>query len=153
MTNGDTLLLDLEAQMQDIGLTRMANKLDEAYRSPDFLTKDRLDLISDILAPEYQDRTTKRLNNRLRTARLIGTPCDISKCVDSNTRSYTPTGAPAMLSSLKFIEDGLNVCILGASDSGKTYCELFKKVTLNALRASKRLLPHRSSCRCSGRLP
>ena len=121
MTNGDTLLLDLEAQMQDIGLTRMANKLDEAYRSPDFLTKDRLDLISDILAPEYQDRTTKRLNNRLRTARLIGTPCDISKCVDSNTRSYTPTGAPAMLSSLKFIEDGLNVCILGASDSGKTY--------------------------------
>ena len=32
-------------------------------------------------------------------------------------------------------------------------CELFKKVTLNALRASKRLLPHRSSCRCSGRLP
>ena len=32
-------------------------------------------------------------------------------------------------------------------------CELFKKVTLNVLRASKRSLPHRSSCRCSGRLP
>lgn len=100
MTNGDTLLLDLEAQMQDIGLTRMANKLDEAYRSPDFLTKGKLDLILDIQAPEYQDRTTKRLNNRLRTARLIGPPCDISKCVDSNTRSYTPAGAPAMLPSL-----------------------------------------------------
>ena len=26
-----------------------------------------------------------------------------------------------ILSSLQFIEDGLNVCILGASDSGKTY--------------------------------
>ena len=28
---------------------------------------------------------------------------------------------PMILSSLQFIEDGLNVCILGASDSGKTY--------------------------------
>lgn len=121
MTNGETALLDIEAQMQDIGLSLMARKLDEAYRSPDFLEKDKLDLISDILAPEYQDRTTKRLNNRLRNAKLIGTPCDISKCVDSNTRQYTPSGSPELLSSLKFIEDGLNVCILGASDSGKTY--------------------------------
>lgn len=121
MTNGETVLLDIEAQMQDIGLSLMAKRLDEAYRSPDFLEKDKLDLISDILAPEFQDRTTKRLNNRLRNAKLIGTPCDISKCVDSAARQYTPTGAPELLSSLKFIEDGLNVCILGASDSGKTY--------------------------------
>ena len=28
---------------------------------------------------------------------------------------------PTMLSSLQFIKDGMNVCILGASDSGKTY--------------------------------
>ena len=28
---------------------------------------------------------------------------------------------PELLSSLQFIDDGLNVCILGASDSGKTY--------------------------------
>lgn len=121
MTNGESILLELEAQMQDIGLTLMASRLDQAYRSPDYLSKDKLDLISDILAPEYQDRTTKRLNNRLRNAKLIGTPCDISKCVDTNERKYTPEGAPQLLSSLKFIEDGLNVCILGASDSGKTY--------------------------------
>lgn len=121
MTNGEITLLDIEAQMQDIGLTLMARRLDEVYRSPDFLEKDKLDLISDILAPEFQDRTTKRLNNRLRNAKLIGTPCDISNCVDSTARQYTPTGSPELLSSLKFIEDGLNVCILGASDSGKTY--------------------------------
>ena len=57
----------------------------------------------------------------MKTAKLIGTPCDISKCTDSSTRQYTPAGSPQILSSLKFIEDGLNVCILGASDSGKTY--------------------------------
>ena len=57
----------------------------------------------------------------MKTAKLIGTPCDIRKYTDSSTRQYTPAGSPRILSSLKFIEDGLNVCILGASDSGKTY--------------------------------
>ena len=42
-------------------------------------------------------------------------------CVDSTIRRYEPHGMPMILSSLQFIEDGLNVCILGASDSGKTY--------------------------------
>ena len=115
MTTGDALLLDIEAQMQDIGLPLMARKLDQIYRSPDYLTHDKLSLISDILAPEYQDKTSKRLNNRMKTAKLIGTPCDISKCTDSSTRQYTPAGSPQILSSLKFIEDGLNVCILGAA--------------------------------------
>lgn len=121
MTTGDALLLDIEAQMQDIGLPLMARKLDQIYRFPDYLTRDKLSLISDILAPEYQDKTSKRLNNRMKTAKLIGTPCDIRKCTDSSTRQYTPAGSPRILSSLKFIEDGLNVCILGASDSGKMY--------------------------------
>lgn len=59
MNNGETILLDLEAQMHDIGLTLMAKKLDEIYRSPKYLGMDKLDLVSEILAPEYQDRTTK----------------------------------------------------------------------------------------------
>ena len=59
MTTGDALLLDIEAQMQDIGLSLMAKKLDQIYRSPDYLTRDKLSLISDILAPEYQDKTSK----------------------------------------------------------------------------------------------
>ena len=53
MNNGETTLLDLEAQMQDIGLAFMAKKLDEIYRSPNYLGMDKLDLVSEILAPEY----------------------------------------------------------------------------------------------------
>ena len=52
MNNGETTLLDLEAQMQDIGLAFMAKKLDEIYRSPSYLGMDKLDLVSEILAPE-----------------------------------------------------------------------------------------------------
>ena len=82
---------------------------------------DKLDFLSELLAPEFKDKVTKTINNRLRTARLIGTPCEIDSCVDSTKRRYVPTGLPGILSSMQFIRDGLNVCILGASDSGKTY--------------------------------
>ena len=121
MTTGTELLQTLEAQLNEIGLSIMALKLDEIYNSPDYLKMDKLDLISAILLPEYQDKITKRIDNRLRSAHLIGTPCDIESCVDSPERHYEPQGSLAILASLKFIENGLNVCILGPSDSGKTY--------------------------------
>ena len=121
MRKGDDLLLDLEEQMQTIKLPLMALKLDELYRSPKYLNMDKLDFLSELLAPEYRDKVTKTINNRLRIAHIIGTPCEINSCKDTNQRSYEPHGAPKTLSSLRFIEDGQNVCILGASDSGKTY--------------------------------
>ena len=73
---------------------------------------DRLEMVSSLLKPEYEYKTTKRFNNRLWTAHMIGTPCDISQCRDSSQRRYEPTDAPKVLSTLQFIEDGLNVCIL-----------------------------------------
>ena len=121
MKTGNSLVIDLEDQMNTIGLPLMALKLDELYRSANFLTMDRLEMLSVLLEPEYADKTTKRLNNRLRNAHLVGTPCDISKCRDSSQRHYEPTDAHKVLSTLQFIEDGLNVCILGPSDSGKTF--------------------------------
>lgn len=121
MTKSNSLVMDLAEQMNTIGLPLMALKLDEIYRSAEFLTIDRLDMISQLLEPEYRDKITKRVNNRLRNARLIGTPCDITLCKDSVQRHYEPVDAPRILSSLQFIEDGLNVCILGPSDSGKTF--------------------------------
>ena len=121
MIKGEDLLLDLEEQMQTIKLPLMALKLDEIYRSPDYLHMDKLDFLSALLAPEFKDKVTKTINNRLRTAHIIGTPCEIASCRDSKRRQYEPTGAPKTLSSLRFVEEGQNVCILGASDSGKTY--------------------------------
>ncbi len=121
MTNGEDIVLDLVEQMNTIKLPLMALKLDELFRSPDYLHMDKLDFLSALLAPEFKDKITKTINNRLRTAHIIGTPCEITSCKDTKHRRYEPTGAPKLLSSLRFIEDGQNVCILGASDSGKTY--------------------------------
>ena len=121
MINGEDIVLDLVEQMNTIKLPLMALKLDELFRSPDYLHMDKLDFLSALLAPEFKDKVTKTINNRLRTAHIIGTPCEITSCKDSKQRRYEPAGAPKLLSSLRFIEDGQNVCLLGASDSGKTY--------------------------------
>lgn len=121
MINGEDIVLDLVEQMNTIKLPLMALKLDELFRSPDYLHMDKLDFLSALLEPEFKDKVTKTINNRLRTAHIIGTPCEITSCKDSKHRRYEPTGAPKLLSSLRFIEDRQNVCILGASDNGKTY--------------------------------
>ena len=121
MVTGKDLVLDLEEQLNTIKLPLMALKLDELFRSPDYPAMDKLDFLSILLAPEVRDKVSKTINNRLQKAKLIGTPCEIESCVDSSIRRYEPRGMPLMLSSLQFIKDGMNVCILGASDSGKTY--------------------------------
>ena len=45
MKTTNPLVLDLEDQMNRIGLPLMALRLDELYRSSDFLTIDRLEMI------------------------------------------------------------------------------------------------------------
>lgn len=121
MITGEDLVLDLEEQMNSMKLPLMALKLDELYRSSEYPYMDKLDFLSALIAPEFKDKLTKTINNRLRTAHIIGTPCEITSCNNTKYRRYEPSGITKILSSLRFIEDGQNVCILGASDSGKTY--------------------------------
>ena len=113
----DTIVDELMA----IGMPRIANALEEQYKDPGFLTSDRLALISRIIEPEYISRINKRYTARLKFAHLSGSPEDISKCIDSKDRSYMPMDITRVLSSFEFIREGMNVCVLGASDSGKTY--------------------------------
>ena len=100
MSTGQELVLDLEEQMNTIKLPLMALKLDELFRSPDFTAMDKLDFLSALLTPEFRDKVSKTTNNRLRTAHLIGSPCEISSCVDSSIRRYEPAGTTEVLSSL-----------------------------------------------------
>ena len=135
MVTGEHLTNTLVDELNDLGLPNMAAALDAIYHSERFLQLDHLTLLSELIAPEYQDKASKRVNNRLRHAKLIGCPQEMHDCVDSCSREYLPNGITEVLSSMAFIKDGLNVCILGSSDSGKTYfakamgiaaCEDFK---------------------------
>ena len=121
MLTGEALTNTLVDELNDLGLPNMAATLDTLYRSERFLQLDHLSLIAELIEPEYHDKVSKRVNNRLRHAGLIGSPEVLADCIDSSVREYLPSGITSVLSSLAFIDDGLNICILGPSDSGKTY--------------------------------
>ncbi len=121
MLTGEALTNTLVDELIELGLSNMASTLDSLYHSERFLQLDHLSLISELIDTEYQTKMSKRINTRLRHAKLIGGPESLDNCVDSSIREYLPNGITEVLSSLAFIQNGLNVCILGPSDSGKTY--------------------------------
>ena len=121
MLKGKELVDTLVAELVEIGVPVMAEALENLYSSPDFLEMDRLTLISKLVSAEYDTKVSRRLNTRLKTAKLIGCPAEIENCVDSDEREYRPSGISDVLSSLDFIDKGYNLCVLGASDVGKTY--------------------------------
>lgn len=121
MLTGEKMVNNLVDELNEMGMPSMAATLDKVYHSERFLTIDHLTLMSELIGSEYEDKISKRINNRLRHAKLVGCPQVLEECQDSRTREYLPTGITDVLSSMSFIKDGLNVCILGPSDSGKTH--------------------------------
>lgn len=108
-------------ELREIKLGHMAGALEDLYGSKDFDSLDRLTFLEQIIEPEYVAKTNTQYENRLKRAHLLGGPQTIDSCVDSKERSYLPSGIVDTLTSLDFIKEGLNVCILGPSDSGKSY--------------------------------
>ena len=121
MNKSNDTIRSIEEQLSSMGLNSMADTLDSEYHSKEFADTDFLTLLSRIVESEYQERINRRLRTHLRTAHLQGSPQELSKCVDSRDREYLPKNITATLSTLNFINDGLNICILGPSDSGKSY--------------------------------
>ena len=121
MLTGKNLLNELVDQLNELKLSHMAAKLDSLYYAPGFLEMDHMTLLAELIGDEYREKLSKTLLNRLRTAKLVGSPEELDKCIDSAEREYLPSGITGLLSSLDFIAKGYNVCILGASDAGKSY--------------------------------
>jgi len=121
MKKNDELVASMLDELKELGLINMSAALAESYRTKSFLNKDPLVLLSELLDAEYQVKISKRYRSRLNRAHLSGGPQEIGNCVDSKERKYVPAEITQELSSLSFINEGLNVCILGPSDSGKSY--------------------------------
>ena len=121
MLTGKALFNTVVTELNDMGLPGMSATLDEMFRSPDFIHLDPLMAIAKLVEPEYQKKINKRIQSRLRAAHLRGCPQELSSCVDSADREYLPRGITGTLSSLDLVASGMNLCILGPSDSGKSY--------------------------------
>ena len=121
MLTGTALMNELVDELNELSLSTMAATLDDLYHKPGFLEMDRLTLIAELIGPQYQEKVSKTLKNRLTAANLKGSPEELSDCVDSDKREYLPSGITEVLGSLDFIARGYNLCILGESDAGKSY--------------------------------
>lgn len=86
MLTGNSLLDTLMDELNELGLPNMAAELDRLYASHGLLEMDRLELISELIFSEYRDKISKRINNRLRSAKLIGCSAEIGNCTDSKER-------------------------------------------------------------------
>ncbi len=109
MLTGKALFNTLLAELNEMGLPGMSATLYEMYRSPDFLELDPLMAIATLVEPEYQKKMNKRIQSRLRSAHLRGCPQELTNCVDSAEREYLPRGITETLSTLDFIDSGLNL--------------------------------------------
>lgn len=118
---GTKVLNGLVDNLNEMGMSEMALSLDTLYHSSDFTKLDNLTVVSMLVESQYTQWSNRRFENRLKRARLNGCPQQLSNCQDSSDRSYEPTGITDVLSNLNFISDHLNVCILGAAASGKSY--------------------------------
>ena len=112
---------ELVDELNELKLSNMAGALDSLYHSGSFDHLDGVSLLEQVKEPEYQAKTSQRFQNRLKRAHLAGGPQSLDQCNDSAERLYLPPDINSTLSSLDFIREGLNVCILGPSDSGKSY--------------------------------
>lgn len=117
-------------ELHEITLHGMADALEELYRSSDFDSLDRLGFLEKLIGPQYEMTTARQYENRVERANLKGSPQVLDNCRDSSERSYLPSELISTLASMDFIKEGLNVCILGPSDSGKTY--LAKALSIQA---------------------
>ncbi|MDO4962368.1 MAG: ATP-binding protein [Eubacteriales bacterium] len=113
-----TTLVD---ELNELRLFGMAASLESLYHSADFNNLDRISFLQKLIEPEYESKTDQRYKNRLKRAHLTGGPQEYDNCKDSADRKYLPSDITTTLSTLNFIADGLNICILGPSDSGKSY--------------------------------
>ena len=116
MLTGTALMNELVDELNELKLSTMAATLDDLYHKPGFIEMDNLTLIAELIGPQFQEKVSTTLKNRLTAAHLKGSPEELADCVDSDKREYLPSGITEVLSSLDFIERGYNLCILGESD-------------------------------------
>ena len=121
MNTGTKELKAILEELNELKLPHMASELENLCRQPTFVNTGRLELISAIIHAEYIVSITNRYTSRLKKAKLNAIDSCLDQCVDSKERLYQPRDIIQTLSSLDFVRNGMNLCIFGASDSGKTY--------------------------------
>ena len=88
MLTGTVLINELVDELNELKLSTMAATLDDLYHKPGFLEMDRLTLIAELIGPQFQEKVSTTLKNRLTAAHLKGSPEELSDCVGVSACRY-----------------------------------------------------------------
>lgn len=72
MLTGTKLMNELVDELNELKLSTMAATLDDLYHRPGFLEMDRLTMIAELIGPQFQEKVSTTLKNRLTAAHLKG---------------------------------------------------------------------------------
>lgn len=74
MLTGIDLVNELVDELNELKLSTMTVTLDDLYHKPGFLEMDHLTLIAELTGPQFQEKISITLKNRLTAAHLKGSP-------------------------------------------------------------------------------
>ena len=66
METGTMILESMLSELDEMGLSTMAQTLSRLYHAPSFLETDRLSLFREVIDAEYQSKSGKKFANRLK---------------------------------------------------------------------------------------
>jgi DNA replication protein DnaC len=107
-------------KLQEMKLHGMAEKLEELSKSPKYSSFSHDDLLALIIDYEYDRRRNNKIQRLLRTAKVkLGNAC--VEDIDYSTRRNLKKEQVQNILESRFIENGHNLLISGATGVGKTF--------------------------------
>lgn len=111
---------DICEMLDELNLPEAAHRLEQLVRSPEFGDYDSLQLLREVIEPQYIQTANRRFETNLRLSSLINKTADIGKLKTGNGRIYNDAVVSQVLEFF-FAEDRKNVGIYGVTGAGKSY--------------------------------
>jgi len=128
---------DIEEMLDTLGMTQMSCRLDELVRSPESVGLTPLQMLREVVSPQYLQYKNEQFKGNLRLSKLILQDAEIEKLRTGPARIYNEN-LISQLKTLEFIDDRKNVTVVGESRAGKTY--LLRAFCIEACRKNYRTL-------------
>lgn len=111
---------DIEHMLDVLDLPLVSARLTEILRSPKLSDYSALQLLREILQPQYIETKNNRFQTNLRLSSLINRGAEVGKLKTGNGRIYNDNTVQQVL-TFQFVESRQNVGVYGVTDVGKTY--------------------------------
>lgn len=111
---------DIFEMLDELKLTASAIHLKELLMGPAIGDYSAMQLLREIIEPQYIETMNKKYETNLRFSRLINRNALADNLKTGNGRRYNDETVQQIL-TFKFIPDGLNVGVYGKTGAGKSY--------------------------------